>query len=73
MSISYWAQVPFFLALLTPGWLAPPGVQKLFPSEVYSTASTEQLRALYCTGVVTSVTRGNIWACLETEVGTVAV
>ena len=38
VSISYWAQVPFFLALLTPGWLAPPGVQKLFPSEVYSAA-----------------------------------
>ena len=38
MSISYWAQVPFFLALLTHARLAPPGVQKLFPSEVYSAA-----------------------------------
>ena len=30
--------------------------------------STEQLRALYCTGV-TSVTRGNIWACLPGDGG----
>ena len=64
MSISYWAQVPFFSPFSRLRQAGSPRSAEIIP--LRGLLSTQQLRALYCTGG-TSVTRGNIWACLETE------